>query len=153
MVASPSALPAHRLRRTLEPLIRKAATRSQADRYRKRFSTRAHLWMLLIHAMSGGKSLRQSHARLCAEPALLDMLGMEEPISLSQLARSSTSRPALCFELVLASLLGKARAERAKGASVAGLRAGEVELLDSTFSCFWGPGGVPGRATASTPRA
>lgn len=145
MVAPPSALPARSLRKMLSPLIEDAARESRADRYRKRFSARAHLWMLVIHAMSGGRSLRQSHAKQVADPAVLGFIGMEEPISFSQFARSSASRPAECFELLLASLLRQARARRGPNGTVAGLAlpAGElVEVLDSTFLPL-GPAGSP----------
>jgi hypothetical protein len=88
MVASPSALPAHRLRRTLEPLIRKAATRSQADRYRKRFSTRAHLWMLLIHAMSGARASGKATPGYAPNPPCLTCSGWKNPsASVSWLVR------------------------------------------------------------------
>lgn len=125
-----SAIPARRLRKTLDPLIGKAATESRADRYRKCFPAHAHAWMLLLHVMSGNASLRQSHAQQQADPELGRSLGMEGWVSYSQFARSSTSRPAECFERLLASLLRRARG-RAGRLSPELLRG--VRLLDSTF--------------------
>ncbi len=87
--------------------------------------------MLLLHTMSGGRSLRQSHARQGADPALRRFLGMPEWISYSQLARSSASRPAECFERLLASLTGLARGHRCGRGDPGPL--GGVDLLDSTF--------------------
>ena len=89
-----SALPARRLRKMLSPLMEEAARDTLADRYRKKFSARAHAWMLIAHTMSANQSLWQSHAQQQADPAHAPFLGMEEEsISYSQLARSSTSRP------------------------------------------------------------
>lgn len=131
MVAPPPAAPAaRRLRRTLDPLIRDAAKLSNADRYRKSFPARAHAWMLLLHTMGANRSLRHSHALQYSEPALRRFLGTERWVSYSQLARSSASRPAECFERLLACVLRLARGR-------AGRRSGEllegVRLLDSTF--------------------
>lgn len=123
----PPALPARRLRRTLSPLIDEAAEKSGADRYPKSFPARAHAWMLLLHVMAGNASLRQSHAQQRADPSLRRFLGPDVRVSYSQLARSSTSRPAECFERLLASL-----SRRARG-SGRGREAGDVRLLDSTF--------------------
>jgi hypothetical protein len=83
--------------------------RSDADRYRKRFGGCAHVWMLLLHAMSANQSLRQSHAQQQADPKLRQRLGMDGWVSFSQLARSSTSRPPECFERLLASVVRHAR--------------------------------------------
>lgn len=125
-----STLPARRLRKALSPLIEEAAKESGADRYRKTFPASAHVWMLVLHTMGAEESLRQSHARQGADPALRGLLGMEGWVSYSQLARSSTSRPVGCFELLLASLLRLARG-RATRQSAELLRS--VRLLDSTF--------------------
>ena len=132
MLPSP-VLPARRLRRTLSPLIGRAARRSGADRYRKSFPARAHVWMLLLHAMGAmgaNGSLRQSHALQGSDPSLRRFVGMEGWVSYSQLARSSTSRPSECFELVLASLLRRARGR--SGRRVPEILRG-VELVDSSF--------------------
>ena len=140
MVAPSSALPARRLRDTLSPLIDEAVRESRADRYRKRFSAHSHLWMLLMHTMSANQSLRQSHASQLADPRVRRFLGMEEePISYSQLARSSASRPASLFEGLLFSVLGvargggggKRRSKKGGRDDPDALRG--VRLLDSTF--------------------
>lgn len=132
-----SALPARRLRKTLSPLIEEAARESRADRYRKRFPAHAHAWMLILHVMSGNASLRQSHAQQQADPALGRSLGMSEGwVSYSQLARSSASRPAECFERLLASLLRRAARGRAGRRSPELLRG--VRLVDSTFFALGG---------------
>lgn len=132
---SSSALPARRLRRMLSPLIARAARESRADRYRKRFSASSHVWMLLMHAMSANQSLRQSHASQQADPRARSFLGMDREgawVSYSQLARSSASRPAECFEELLRSVLRLARGGRG-GRPNAPEILEEVRLLDSTF--------------------
>jgi hypothetical protein len=95
-----------RLYRKVQPLIEEAAhsTRAKSDRYRKHFMTVSHMWLLILHMVHGGLSLRQSHARMSANPTLPRRLAMPKWISLSQLARSSTSREAECFEQLLAQL-------------------------------------------------
>ena len=113
MLPSSALLPARRLRNTLSPLIAPAAKESGADRYRKRFPASSHLWMLILHAMSANPSLRQSHAPQQADPGLRRFLGMEgEWVSYSQLARSSTSRPADLFEGLLCRCCALAREKR-----------------------------------------
>lgn len=135
MLPSPPALSARGLRETLSPLIDAAARESDADRYRKSFPASAHAWMLLLHAMGGNQSLRQSHARQQADPLLRERLGMEGWVSFSQLARSSASRPAGFFERLLASVVRLARGRPGtlpgRGRLPAAL--GEVAVLDSTF--------------------
>jgi hypothetical protein len=131
MLPSPPALTARRLRKTLSPLIDDAARESRADRYRKSFPASAHVWMLLLHAMGGNASLRQSHAQQQADPELRSRLGMPGWISFSQLARSSTSRPPECFERLLASV--KRRARSRPGSERLPKLLGEVAVLDSTF--------------------
>lgn len=128
-----SALPARRLRRAIDPLIEEAVARSRADRYRKSFPARAHAWMLILHTMGANPSLRRSHAHQGADPALGRFLGMggSSWVSYSQLARSSTSRPAGCFEGLLASVLRLARG-RAAGRRSREISDG-VRLLDSSF--------------------
>ena len=133
-----SALPARRLRKTLSPLMEEAARDTLADRYRKKFSARAHAWMLIAHTMSANQSLRQSHAQQHADPAMRRFLGQEGSISYSQLARSSTSRPPEFFEGLLARLLRRARgnrggARKGRSSSAAPLLLEDVRILDSTF--------------------
>lgn len=98
-----------RLRRQLAPAVRRAAAAPDADRYRKHFPARAHLLILLLHGLCGTASLRQTHAMLGAVPGLLARLGLPGGISLSQLARSSTSRPGACVETLLADVLALTR--------------------------------------------
>jgi len=53
-----------RLRGLADPLVTAAATVPGADQYRKTFTARDHLWILLDHVLAGGDSLRQTHTRL-----------------------------------------------------------------------------------------
>jgi Transposase DDE domain len=116
-----------RVRRRLVPLIARAAATPGADRYRKHFPLRAHLWMLLFHVLDGAASLRQTHARLAATA----FAGLELPqgISLSQLARSSTSRDPTGVAQLLAALVARARGSPDPAWRV--LTA--VQVVDSTF--------------------
>lgn len=96
-----------RLRGLLTPFVDRAAATPGADRYRKRFPLRAHVWILLIHVLDGAGSLRQTHARLDATG--FAGLGLPDGISLSQLARSSTSRDPAGVERLFADLVAAAR--------------------------------------------
>jgi hypothetical protein len=106
-----------RLYRKVQPLIVNAvhsagggkANRAKADRYRKHFKAVSHIWLLVLHIASGSPSLRQSHARLGAIPGLYRRVGLPNWISLSQLARSSTSRGAECFESLVERLTERVR--------------------------------------------
>ncbi|MGH2456938.1 MAG: IS4 family transposase [Candidatus Limnocylindria bacterium] len=120
-----------RLRRLLDPLVAAAGAVPGADRYRKRFPARAHLWLLLRHALCGGDSLRQTHADVVADEAELARLGLPGGISRSQLARSSTSRPAACFEALLAAVVAVARGRAATDPAWRALA--KVQAVDSTF--------------------
>lgn len=134
MVPSSAALSARRLRTTLSPLIEAATQESQADRYRKHFPAFAHVWMLILHVMSGNSSLRQSYSQQSADSRLRTRLlkGMpEEWVSYSQLARSSSSRPPECFEHLLAALVRRAQSRAEPEHALELLR--KVQLLDSTF--------------------
>jgi hypothetical protein len=133
MLPPAALLPARRLRNMLCPLISEAATESCADRYRKHFSASSHVWMLLMHTMSANQSLRQSHAAQQADPKVRRFLGMEEWVSYSQLARSSTSRPSECFERLLCAVLPVAHEDRGGRTRVPKKILEEVRLLDSTF--------------------
>lgn len=97
------------LARRLAPHVRCAAQTAGADRYRKHFPALAHLWLLLLHVLLGSSSQRQTHALLSPCPCGLARLGLRRWISFSQLARSSTSRPAACLERLLADLVAQAR--------------------------------------------
>jgi hypothetical protein len=96
-----------RLRGLLASSIDRAAATPGADRYRKHFPFRAHLWILLIHVLEGADSLRQTHAR-CAATGFAG-LDLPQGISLSQLARSSTSRDPTAVEGMLTELVATAR--------------------------------------------
>ena len=70
-----SALPARRLRKTLSPLMEEAARDTLADRYRKKFSARAHAWMLIAHTMSANQSLRQRSRPAARRPCHAPFFG------------------------------------------------------------------------------
>jgi len=130
MVARPA--PSHRhVRRLVTPLIAAAAATPGADRYRKRFTATAHLWVLLLHVLWGSASLRQTHARLTTSPRWWQQWGMPCWISFSQLARSSTSRPAACAETLVAEAV--ACAQRHPTADPLWHKLRRVVALDSTF--------------------
>lgn len=120
-----------RLRRRLAPLLTHAAQTPDADRYRKRFPALAHLWVLVLHGLLPTASLRQTSALLQQVPAWWRQWGMTAPLSFSQLARSSTSRPPACFEQLLTDLT--ARLQHCGAASPEGRLLGQVQALDSTF--------------------
>jgi hypothetical protein len=105
-----SALFSRRLFRSVQPLIEDATRKHRADRYRKKFLATTHLWMLVLHMASGSASLRQTHARLGANTQIRRRLGLEQWISLSQLARSSTSRKPACLVELIEMLTKKIKA-------------------------------------------
>jgi hypothetical protein len=116
-----------RVRGLLTPHLDRAATTPGANRYRKHFSLRAQLWILLIHVLDGADSLRQTHARLAAG----GFAGLDLPqgISLSQLARSSTSRDPTGVERLLTDLVAVARHRAAPHWRA--LR--RIQVVDSSF--------------------
>src|SRR5215203_584270 len=116
-----------RLRRLANPFVDRAAAAPGADRYRKRFPMRAHVWILLFHVLDGAQSLRQTHARLRATG--FAGLGLPAGISLSQLARSSTSRVPAGVERLFAELVAAAR----PAADPAWRRLTRVQVVDSSF--------------------
>lgn len=124
-----------RRRRRLEPLIAAAAATPGADRYRKTFPAAAHLRVLAFHALDGAESLRQTHGKLAGTPGGFAAVGLPGGLSRSQLARSSTSRPAACFERLLAALVGPARrtVRRRAGADPDLARLLRVQAVDGTF--------------------
>jgi hypothetical protein len=113
------------LRRLLDPLLRTAAATPGADRYRKHFSTGSHLQILLFHVLDGSPSLRQTHAKLSGRG--FKTVGLTQPISRSQLARSSTSRPLAPITRLFADLVRLAQTRAAPGDW------GPVRLVDSSF--------------------
>jgi len=148
----PASLTASRhLRRLLTPRIRTAAQTPGADRYRKHFPATAHLWLLLLHGLSGSPSLRQTYAVLDAVPQLFARLGLACGLSFSQLARSSTSRPATCFERVLVELVAHAHRTVVPDHQWRILR--KIQAIDSTFlrlSAKLSPWSVHGDFTPGT---
>jgi hypothetical protein len=100
------------LYRKVQPIIDAVSRSGSGDRYRKHFMTAPHMWLLILHMTQGarradgvgGHSLRHSYARIGADKKLLTRLNMPNWVSFSQLARSSTSRQADSFELLLAHL-------------------------------------------------
>lgn len=116
-----------RLRGLLTPHLDRAAATPGADRYRKHFPFRAHLWILLIHVLDSADSLRQTHARLAARA--FAGLGLPHGISFSQLARSSTSRDPTGVERLLTDLVAVAR-HRADPPWRALTR---IQVIDSSF--------------------
>jgi hypothetical protein len=115
------------LRGLLTPHLDRAATTPGADRYRKHFPFRAHVWILLIHVLDGADSLRQTHARLTASA----FAGLDLPhgISFSQLARSSTSRDPTGVERLLADLVAVARHR----ATPLWRELTRIQVIDSSF--------------------
>lgn len=130
MVTSP-APSARQIRRRLAPLVEQAAATPGADRYRKRFPALAHLWVLLLHMLWRSASLRVTHASLTAHPRWWQRWGMQGPISVSQLARSSTSRPSVCAERLLSAVVETVR--RHPVANPLWFKLRRVAVLDSTF--------------------
>jgi hypothetical protein len=130
MVASRS-LSSRRIRRCLDPLVHAAAATPGANRYRKQFSALAHIWVLLLHVLWSSPSLRCTHALLMTSDRWWQRWGMTAAISLSQLARSSTSRPAACLETLLADALAVARRRTTHDQHWRILQ--RVAALDSTF--------------------
>lgn len=148
MVAS-STVPERRVRRTIEPFIERAAATPGADRYRKTFPARAHLWMLLLHVWWGSDSLRQSYGRIAGCAAWWQAWGMTTLISFSQLARSSSSRPLACAEALFADALAAARAQHPTDPQWRLLT--RVQAIDSTFvslSASLSPWSQHGKAAA-----
>ena len=102
-----SALFSRRLFQAAQPLIEQASHKHKADRYRKKFRATTHLWLLIMHMACGSASLRQTHARLGANTQIRHRLGLDEWISLSQLARSSHSRNPDCVMELLSTVANK----------------------------------------------
>lgn len=131
MLAAHPIVHQRQIRRTLEPLVTRAAQTPGADRYRKIFPSVAHLWVLLLHVLLGAGSLRQTHALLGVDTRWWQRWGMPRWLSYSQLARSSTSRPAACAEALLAAVARLAH-QRPPG-DVGWRRHGRLLALDHTF--------------------
>lgn len=119
------------VRRLLDPLVTRAAATPGSDRYRKRFTTLAHLWVLLLHVLLGSDSLRQTHGVLCASTRWWHRWGLTTWISFSQLARSSSSRPLDCVETLFADTV--TLAHRTPSTDPLWRKLRRVEAVDSTF--------------------
>lgn len=126
-----------RLYRRVQPLVRQAAQveAGKPDRYRKHFMAVSHIWVLILHLAQGGHSLRQSHSRLGANPTVRRRLGLPPSkwVSLSQLARSSTSRGAECFEDLLEQLTHLVKRTPQLGKDADWQVLNKTKALDSTF--------------------
>lgn len=115
----------------LDRLLRQVATTPGANRYRKRFDLRTHLWILLTHVLLGSRSLRCTYAQLVAQPRWWQRLGLGRPISFSQVARSSTSRPSAPVERLFARVVRQAQQQASRQPDWQRLRC--VQAIDSTF--------------------
>jgi hypothetical protein len=123
--------------RQARPLLAQDAHDCDADRYRKRFDHFAHACVLLFHGLAGHPSLRRSHAAFPLAAGLCDLSGLaldpgtdELALSYSQLAASSSTRPAA----FLAGFVGDlARQVRAGGGRPGRDLPADLRLLDSTF--------------------
>jgi len=100
----------------LLPALARSASACQADRYRKHFDAVGHGCLLLFHGLSGSPSLRQSYAAFAACSGLAEQSGLLVPgtddqltVSFSQLAASSSSRPAAFVSGLLPALVARAR--------------------------------------------
>lgn len=103
--------------RALAVPVATAAAVTGADRYRKHFTARAHLWMLLDHGLAARPSLRRTHASISGDPTFWPRLGLPPTgVSRSQLARSSHTRPRACllrlFGTLRAPVVGRGAARR-----------------------------------------
>lgn len=119
-----------RIRQAVTPLVERAASVPGADRYRKCFPAHAHLWILLLHVLMGSESLRQTHRLLAPAERWWRQWGMPRWVSLSQLARSSTSRPSLCLEVLFSDALAEARRQPSRDPRWRKLQ--RIEALDRT---------------------
>jgi putative transposase len=149
-MVAPAPAVGRRLRRRLTPLVAHAAATPGADRYRKHFPAWAHLWILLWHSLSGSPSLRRTYDVLLRDGRHGKWLRLEQGVSYSQVARSSTSRPLACVEALLAEVIRAAR--RTAPADPLWRVLHGVQALDSSFIrlsaklCPWAVHGgfVPG---------
>lgn len=119
-----------RLHRDLE----QTAAASQADRYRKHFTSLAHAYLLFFHGLSGGQSLRQSYAALSWCPGILAASGLAAApgrlaVSFSQVAASNTSRPAAFLVDLIPRMLARLRQ---RGVSTRTIPP-DLQILDTTF--------------------
>jgi putative transposase len=130
-MVAPAPAAGRRLRRRLTPLVRAAAATPGADHYRKHFPAWAHLWILLWHGLSGSPSLRRTYDLLVRDGRHDAWLGLEQGLSYSQLARSSTSRPLACLEALLVAAVQHVR--RTAPPDPLWQLLHKVQALDSSF--------------------
>ncbi len=122
--------------RQMRPLLARQAVDCDADRYRKSFDSFGHACFLLFHGLAGHPSLRRSYAAFPLATGLCDLSGLaldpgtdELALSFSQLAASSSTRPAA----FLASFVGElARQVRASGGRLGRELPADLLLIDST---------------------
>lgn len=123
--------------RQARPLLAAQAARCDADRYRKSFDHFGHACLLLFHGLAGHDSLRQAYAAFPLAGGLIDLSGLavdpgteELALSYSQLAASSSTRPAA----FMAGFVGElARQVRAGGGRLGRDLPADLLLVDSTF--------------------
>ncbi len=123
--------------RQARPLLAAPAARCDADRYRKSFDHFGHACLLLFHGLAGHASLRQSYAAFPLAAGVFELSGLavdpgteELALSFSQLAASSSTRPAA----FLAGFVGAlAQQVRAGGGRLGRDLPTDLRLLDSTF--------------------
>ena len=120
-----------RTRRLLAPLVAEAAAVPGADRYRKRFSASAHLWMCCGTSCSEAKACGRPIASSPGTRDAFERLGLPHGISRAQLIRSSTSRPSVCAETLFDDLVALAR--RHHRIDPAWVRLQHIQAIDSTF--------------------
>ena len=120
----------------LRPTMARSVAQHRANRYRKHFDSYAHLCLLLFHGLSGSPSLRHSYAAFPTCPGLVALsgLGTTDPdrlaISFSQLAASTTSRPAGILADLVPALCARVRQG---GVRQAGGPPADLRILDMTF--------------------
>jgi Transposase DDE domain len=98
----------------LEGVIARSATACRADAYRKHFPARSHVLLLLYHGLSDHPSLKASYQAVATWPEFsahcrLDAGEDQLSVSYSQVARSSTSRPAALLAGLVPVLAGLVR--------------------------------------------
>lgn len=151
-MVAPSQQPAslQRIVRFLTPHVTHAAALPGMDRYRKSFPALAHLWILIIHGLTGSPSLRQTHATLAVQQRLWQQWGLRRFVSRSQLARSSSSRPVDGALYLFHLLVECARRQPVADPHLHLLS--RVQILDSTFlrlSASLSPWSRHGRGSAA----
>jgi hypothetical protein len=119
------------------PALARQAHACDADSYRKSFDSFAHACFLLFHGLAGHASLRRSYAAFPFATGLRDLSGLaldpgtdDLALSYSQIAASSTTRPAAFLAGFVGELAGRVRAG---GGRLGRDLPPDLRLLDSTF--------------------